>query len=127
MIDRLTVLSHDDLTEQRFVLTGRTLGIGLDEKHQFLGVFGDWQFAFFSSNASGQAVENHPRVSVKCFVLIDFANDRLPDVFDAIDDGVQGKPSADLYLDDKALCLGYGAYGVDWGEVITMYGEINGA
>ena len=55
--------------------------------------------------------------------MIDFVNAELPDVFDAIDDGGQGKPSADIYLDDKALRLGHGANAVNWRGVMLMYGE----
>ena len=56
--------------------------------------------------------------------MVEFAAAELPGVFDAIDDGLQGKPSADLYLDDKALGLGQGAYAVDWAEVVQLYGDL---
>lgn len=59
--------------------------------------------------------------------MVVFVNTELPGVFDAVDDGQQGKPSADLYLDDKALCLGYGVYGVGWREVANMYGDLEAA
>ncbi len=58
--------------------------------------------------------------------MVAFVEAELPDVFAAIDDGVQGKASADLYLDDKALQLGYGPYGAGWTDIIEMYGETGG-
>ena len=53
--------------------------------------------------------------------MVEFVNHELSGIFDAIDDGVQGKPSADVYLDDKALRLGPGAQ--TWASVADMYGE----
>lgn len=53
--------------------------------------------------------------------MIGFVNAELPGVFDAIDDGEQGKPSADVYLDDKAIRLGPGAQ--TWASVADIYGE----
>jgi len=53
--------------------------------------------------------------------MMDFAMTELPGIFDAIDDGEQGKPSADVYLDDKALRLGPTSQ--TWASVADMYGE----
>lgn len=38
--------------------------------------------------------------------MVVFTNSTLPDVFACIDDGRQGKVSADVYIDDKALRYG---------------------
>ena len=46
----------------------------------------------------------------------------LPGVFDAIDDGRQGKPVVDLFIDNKAVAFG-GAYGMDWPALAALYGE----
>lgn len=55
--------------------------------------------------------------------MIAFVEAELPGVFAAIDDGMQGKPSADMYIDDKALRLGYGSLGVGWPDVAQLYGD----
>lgn len=68
-------------------------------------------------------VKNQPLNEARYQQMISFVEQELPGVFDAIDDGVQGKPGADIYLDDKALRLGVGPYSVDWDEVAIMYGE----
>jgi hypothetical protein len=53
--------------------------------------------------------------------MVDFCNTHLPGVFDAIDDGQQGKPAANLFIDDKAIA--FGANGLDWPEIAAIYGE----
>lgn len=55
--------------------------------------------------------------------MIDFANAELPGMFDAIDDGKQGKPMADLFLDDLAIRVGHGAAALIWPQVAAIYGE----
>ncbi len=52
--------------------------------------------------------------------MVQFVNDELPGVFSYIDDGSQGKVSADLYVDDKALRYGMS---VDWPQIALAYGE----
>jgi hypothetical protein len=52
--------------------------------------------------------------------MLQFVEDQLPGVFDAIDDGLQGKPMADLFIDDRALEFGVGAKG--WPDLMTIYG-----
>lgn len=47
-----------------------------------------------------------------------FVDQQLPGVFDAVDQGMQGKPVADLYLDDRALRMGWGS----WDLVAEKYG-----
>lgn len=55
--------------------------------------------------------------------MVEFVNTELPGVFDAIDDGVQGKPCADLFIDDRALRFGHGLASVGWATIASMYGE----
>jgi hypothetical protein len=55
--------------------------------------------------------------------MLAFITAELPGIFDAVDDGHGGKPSADLFIDDKVLRLGYGTAAVEWLEVAQMYGE----
>lgn len=55
--------------------------------------------------------------------MVEFVGKYLPGVFAAIDDGMQGKPHADMYLDDKAMRYGHGVLGVPWVRVAQMYGE----
>lgn len=52
-----------------------------------------------------------------------FVSRELPGVFHAIDDGMQGKPIADLYLDDRALRMGPGPGAVGWARVAEAFGE----
>lgn len=46
-----------------------------------------------------------------------FCATHLADVFDAIDDGLQGKPLADLFIDDRALSMESG-----WPNIAMLYG-----
>jgi hypothetical protein len=55
--------------------------------------------------------------------MLDFVAKELPDTFAAIDDGVQGKPTADLFIDDRALRLGGGPLAVSWDTISRIYGE----
>jgi hypothetical protein len=55
--------------------------------------------------------------------MIDFVGRELPGVFDGVDDGMQGKPVADLYIDDRGLRLGHGPLAVSWETVGKIYGE----
>lgn len=52
--------------------------------------------------------------------MIEFVNRELPGVFDAIDDGMAGKPSVDLFIDDKALAMRGPA---TWARIARQYGE----
>ena len=54
--------------------------------------------------------------------MVEFVNRKLPKIFDAIDDGLQGKPNADLFIDDKAIT--FGPLGLNWGQIAARYGEI---
>ena len=69
---------------------------------------------------------NQPINQARYDQMVAFVAEELPGVFAAIDDGMQGKASADLYLDDKALQLGYGPYGAGWADVMKMHGEAGG-
>lgn len=52
--------------------------------------------------------------------MLAFVAAEIPGVFHAIDDGQQGKPSADKYIDDKALQ--FGGDGQGWAEIARAYG-----
>jgi len=52
-----------------------------------------------------------------------FVARHLPGVFDVIDDGLQGKAHADLFIDDRALRYGVGAESVGWNGVAMLFGE----
>lgn len=52
--------------------------------------------------------------------MLEFIELELPGVFDAIDDGRQGKVEADMYIDDRALSFGPGA---SWRDIELLYGE----
>jgi hypothetical protein len=55
--------------------------------------------------------------------MIDVVTKELPSVFDAIDDGMVGKVTADIFIDDKALRLGGGPLTVSWDTISRIYGE----
>lgn len=54
--------------------------------------------------------------------MLDFVATELPGVFDAVDDGLQGKPMADVFIDDRALSFGDGADRIGWAQIATLYG-----
>lgn len=54
--------------------------------------------------------------------MVEFCDSQLPGIFNAIDDGRQGKPAADLFIDDKAIRFG-GPDGMEWKEIAGLYGE----
>ncbi len=54
--------------------------------------------------------------------MLEFCQQYLPNVFDAIDDGMQGKPLADLFIDDRSLAFGDGADRIQWPEIAMIYG-----
>jgi len=54
--------------------------------------------------------------------MLDFVQRELLGYFDEIDDGCQGKISADLYIDDRVLTLG-GELGYTWPELQDILGE----
>lgn len=55
--------------------------------------------------------------------MLDFVRLQLPGIFDVIDDGLQGKPCADLFIDDRALRYGHGADAVGWQTISLHYGQ----
>jgi len=55
--------------------------------------------------------------------MLVFIERELPGVFAYIDSGHQGKPSADLYIDDKAIRLGDDLGGMRWAQVATIFGS----
>jgi hypothetical protein len=54
--------------------------------------------------------------------MLDFIDKNLPDVFAYIDNGNQGKISADVYLDDKAIRMNGGWLSLDWPAIGSIYG-----
>ena len=54
----------------------------------------------------------------------EFVARELPGVFHAVDQGLQGKPGGDLYLDDKGFRM---AHGASWARVAELYGEADDA
>jgi hypothetical protein len=55
--------------------------------------------------------------------MVEWVERELPGVFSAIDDGTQGKPSVDLFIDDRAVAFGHGVRTVNWAKIARMYGE----
>jgi hypothetical protein len=52
--------------------------------------------------------------------MLEFVNTELAGLFDAVDDGLQGKPLADLFIDDRSSEFGVDAHG--WADLIQLYG-----
>jgi hypothetical protein len=73
-----------------------------------------------------RAAANRTLNTARYMQMIHFVNENLQGVVDAIDDGGQGKVSADLYIDDKALRFGDGEHAANWGDIAFMYGEADG-
>jgi len=55
--------------------------------------------------------------------MLRFASERLRGVVDAVDDGMQGKPCADLFIDDRAVRLGNGPAAIGWKTIALIWGE----
>lgn len=55
--------------------------------------------------------------------MLDFVDAELPGIFDAIDDGAGGKPTVDLFIDDRAVRFGHGPGALSWQQLIYLYGE----
>jgi len=58
--------------------------------------------------------------------MLTFVAERIPDMFDAIDDGGQGKVEADLYIDNRAVnfcSVGSGPSSMDWADIGETYGD----
>lgn len=49
--------------------------------------------------------------------MLDFVAAELPGVFAAVDDGLQGKPLADVFIDDRAMSMDAG-----WPHISLLYG-----
>lgn len=63
---------------------------------------------------------NRPIHEARYAQMLRFVDEKLPGVFDAVDDGRQGKPNVDLTIDDRTIGLVPGA---GWGRLVHLYGE----
>lgn len=54
--------------------------------------------------------------------MVQFCATTLNGLVDAVDDGGQGKPAADLYIDDRALRFGGGVDGHSWFDIARQFG-----
>jgi hypothetical protein len=54
--------------------------------------------------------------------MMQFCATQLKGLVDAVDDGGQGKPAADLYIDDRALRFGGGVDGHNWSDIARQFG-----
>ncbi len=59
--------------------------------------------------------------------MCNFYATELADIIDAIDDGLQGKPLADLFIDDRALTYGDGPDRLGWAQIAMLYGAPSAA
>lgn len=56
--------------------------------------------------------------------MVDFVREELNGIIDAVDDGQQGKPEAQLYIDNNALRFGSGLRGSSWQAIAVEYGVL---
>ena len=54
--------------------------------------------------------------------IVQFCATQLKGLVDAVDDGGQGKPVADVYIDDRALRFGGGVDGYNWFDIARQFG-----
>ena len=54
--------------------------------------------------------------------MVQFCETSLKGLVDAVDDGRQGKPAADLFIDDRALRFGGGVDGHNWFDIARQFG-----
>jgi hypothetical protein len=54
--------------------------------------------------------------------MVQFCETSLRGLVDAVDDGRQGKPAADLFIDDRALRFGGGVDGHSWFDIARQFG-----
>lgn len=59
--------------------------------------------------------------------MCNFCATELAGVIDAVDDGLQGKPLADVFIDDRALTYGEGADRIGWPQIAVLYGAPSAA
>ena len=55
--------------------------------------------------------------------MLEFIEREVGHLVDAVDDGTQGKPIVDVWIDDKALRFGGGTDGYTWADVRDMFGH----
>lgn len=54
--------------------------------------------------------------------MCNFCATELAGIIDAVDDGLQGKPLADLFIDDRSLTFGESEYRLGWEQIAMLYG-----
>lgn len=55
--------------------------------------------------------------------MVTFVERELDGLIDAIDDGRQGKPMVDLFIDDRAIAYGNGAKCLGWSAIAERFGD----
>lgn len=70
----------------------------------------------------GQWEKERPLHAARYLQMVQFCETSLKGLVDAVDDGRQGKPAADLYIDDRALRFGGGVDGHSWFDVARQFG-----
>jgi hypothetical protein len=65
-------------------------------------------------------LEARPLHWARWHAMVEFVEKELPGVFDAIDDGLAGKPSVDLFIDDRSMVMRGPA---TWSRIARAYGE----
>jgi len=72
----------------------------------------------------GEAFQRSRELNEARYVqMLEFIDRYLGDIVDSVDDGLCGKVSADLYIDDKAIRLGHGPGAMSWLEMAEEYGD----
>lgn len=66
---------------------------------------------------------NQPMFEARYQQMLDFVSKMLPGVFDGIDDGQQGKPNVDMFIDDKGRIFKVKNPAKAWKKIAKKYGR----
>jgi len=73
--------------------------------------------------ASGDLQASQAHAQARYLEMVEFVAREFPGVFAAVDDGAQGKPLVDLFIDDLAIRFGHGATALGWRAIASIWGE----
>jgi hypothetical protein len=71
----------------------------------------------------GRWEANRPLNQARLQQMLDFIDAELPGVFDAVDDGSEGKPQVDIFIDDRAIRFGFGPGALSWEQLGHLFGD----
>ena len=84
---------------------------------------GHWLMLWSGRSTVGSQMLSSTLNKARLKQMLEFVARELPTVFDAVDDGHSGKPSVDLFIDDKAIRFGADMGGVGWKRIAGAFGQ----